>query len=335
MNRIELAENAGIILARPDRLGDVIASSALITPLREKFPTARLYFLAREEFRGLFHQHPQLAGFVGLPKKAEEPEALLPLLTPLKASVLILLNPHGELLTAAQDAGITHRIGWLEHPSARLTHAIPDTRARGLRHEALACADLLLPLGIKSVQNLRTNLSIEPASPTDDPLPGSLVIHPYASKAQKAWPLGNWVAVAKSCINKGVKVVLVGDPNAFPGKEKIDLAFQGLEVTRMDGKLSLAALARLLAGAKFFISADSGPAHLAAAVNCPTLVLFGRTDSELGPERWTPLGSGVQILTPTARRLPLEPTSWFWSRSFRSIKPEAVWGKISAVFPTS
>jgi hypothetical protein len=52
-------------------------------------------------------------------------------------------------------------------------------------------------------------------------------------------------------------------------------------------------LAALLVLARAYVGHDSGPTHLAAAVGCPTLALFGPTD----PAVWAPVGERVQVLT--------------------------------------
>ncbi len=44
------------------------------------------------------------------------------------------------------------------------------------------------------------------------------------------------------------------------------------------GKLSLAELARTQSRALAFLSGDTGPYHLAVAVDCPTVTLFAPTD---------------------------------------------------------
>ncbi|MGH2669848.1 MAG: glycosyltransferase family 9 protein, partial [bacterium] len=56
--------------------------------------------------------------------------------------------------------------------------------------------------------------------------------------------------------------------------------------------LPLRRLAALLEAARVFVGNDSGPSHLAAALGCPTLVLFGPTD----PAVWAPVGDRVTTL---------------------------------------
>ncbi len=46
----------------------------------------------------------------------------------------------------------------------------------------------------------------------------------------------------------------------------------------MSGKLTLMESAALIAGAKLFIGIDSGPSHLAAAMQTPQITLFGPTN---------------------------------------------------------
>jgi len=55
---------------------------------------------------------------------------------------------------------------------------------------------------------------------------------------------------------------------------------------------SLVQIAGLLSLAAVTVGNDSGPTHLAAAVGCPTVAVFGPTD----PVVWAPVGSRVSIL---------------------------------------
>jgi hypothetical protein len=57
---------------------------------------------------------------------------------------------------------------------------------------------------------------------------------------------------------------------------------------------NLEELAAMLCGARAFVGADSGPAHLAAQLGVPTLALFGPTD----PAIWAPIGPRVRVLSP-------------------------------------
>jgi ADP-heptose:LPS heptosyltransferase len=59
------------------------------------------------------------------------------------------------------------------------------------------------------------------------------------------------------------------------------------------GILNLSELAAVLSSADLFVGADSGPAHLAAAVGRPVVVLFSGTNN---PRQWRPCGEQVAIV---------------------------------------
>ncbi|MEO6463382.1 MAG: glycosyltransferase family 9 protein, partial [Candidatus Eisenbacteria bacterium] len=64
------------------------------------------------------------------------------------------------------------------------------------------------------------------------------------------------------------------------------------QVVALAGRTDLVALAGLLAGADAVLANDSGVAHLAAALERPTAIVFGSTDP-----RWTaPRGAAVRVL---------------------------------------
>lgn len=96
------------------------------------------------------------------------------------------------------------------------------------------------------------------------------VIHPFASKATKEWPffaeLGNMLA------DDGLNVTYIGNG-------EMNVPASALDKT---GKVSLSALIEFIAQADIFITTDSGPMHIATALNIPTIAIFGPTTKELG-----------------------------------------------------
>jgi ADP-heptose:LPS heptosyltransferase len=62
---------------------------------------------------------------------------------------------------------------------------------------------------------------------------------------------------------------------------------------------SLRLLAAMLRRASLFVGADTGPMHLAWAVGCPVVALFGPTDPRLN----APLGNGHRVLRASSGRM--------------------------------
>lgn len=96
------------------------------------------------------------------------------------------------------------------------------------------------------------------------------VIHPFASKSTKEWPF--FAELGSILSDDGLNVTFIGNG-------EINVPASADDKT---GKISLAALIEYIAQADVFITTDSGPMHIAAALNIPTIAIFGPTTKELG-----------------------------------------------------
>ena len=129
----------------------------------------------------------------------------------------------------------------------------------------------------------------------------SIVLHPGVSAfgAFKRWPLSHFAELGDRLQRRtGAPVLLT----AGPGERDDALAVRD----RMESGASLAEtptlrhLVDLLAGARLVVAADTGPAHIAAAVGVPTLTLFGPKD----PEILAPRGPRSEWISSRARCSP-------------------------------
>jgi ADP-heptose:LPS heptosyltransferase len=85
--------------------------------------------------------------------------------------------------------------------------------------------------------------------------------------------------------------VLVGGPDEVGDAEKLRGAFP--ELPSLVGKCSLRETLAVLASARLAIGADTGIMHIAAAVGCPTVTVFGPTEFAT---RWGHLYAPHQVL---------------------------------------
>jgi heptosyltransferase-2/heptosyltransferase-3 len=104
-------------------------------------------------------------------------------------------------------------------------------------------------------------------------------------------------AVEVSAAFKGLapeaQVILCGSPLEHPVLEEIRQAGgQDPRMHNMARELPVPRLLALTEQAHSMVSVDTGPAHAAAALGCPLVVLFGAAS----PKKWRPLGPG-KILT--------------------------------------
>ena len=279
-----LLEEGPIVISRPDRIGDVVISTSCLGPIQEKFPERRIYFLAAELMRPLLENHPLLAGFISLSSDLTRE------LKKTEAAAIVHLHPHVECYRAAYEAGIPIRIGY--GPSCReLTHAITDRRAEGLQHEAEYCFDLLQVLGIEKPARLRPTIHLADADKDSlqRKLPWNLettrfaLLNTSAHSAKREWPNQHLLDLADEVERQfTLPVVFVG--------ANVREDFDGAHVN-FSGRTTLGEISWLVRYAKVLVTTDTGTCHLAAALNCPSVVIFGRTDPEYGPVRWRPFPS--------------------------------------------
>nr|WP_230375019.1 lipopolysaccharide heptosyltransferase I [Pseudomonas parafulva] len=97
--------------------------------------------------------------------------------------------------------------------------------------------------------------------------------------ATKHWPEAYWRELAERMGRRRLEVRLPwGNPAEKARAERIA---QGLNNCQVLPKLNLAGVARVLAAAKACVAVDTGLGHLAAALDVPTLSLFGPTNPGL------------------------------------------------------
>jgi heptosyltransferase-3 len=88
--------------------------------------------------------------------------------------------------------------------------------------------------------------------------------------------LDRWKQVIAALLKKFPQVVISCGPNPHEIAEAAILCegFEG-RVLSTEGKLSWSQLATLIGSASLFVGVDTAAMHLAAAVQCPSVVLFG------------------------------------------------------------
>jgi len=127
--------------------------------------------------------------------------------------------------------------------------------------------------------------------PTGSPY---VVAHPGAAVPARRYPADRWVQVVAELARQGWTVVMTGSPTERAMiAEIVAAADVGDAIVDLSGQLSLAALADVLAGAAVVIVANTGPAHLAAAVGTAVVSLFSPVVSAI---HWAPYGVPVQLL---------------------------------------
>jgi ADP-heptose:LPS heptosyltransferase len=137
----------------------------------------------------------------------------------------------------------------------------------------------LEPVKFLTGNSYQPNVNIKIVSDSDKVLIGNgvskdfIAFVPFARGKSKNWSIDNYHKLISLIKNKffDMQIVVLGSKSNFgdiESKEVIDLC----------GKTSIYELAELLSKSKIAVGADTGPMHLAAILNVPTVFIFGYSD---------------------------------------------------------
>jgi ADP-heptose:LPS heptosyltransferase len=266
-------------LLRALGLGDLLAGVPALRGLRRAFPEHEIVLAAPEALREPVSE----TGAIDTLFPAEAPQRGVPSLRhwtgpppdlavdlhgngPESHQALAELNP-GRLLSFARPT--------LPPESAPAWRADEHERTRWCRF-----------LGAYGIPADPADLRLRPPA-RPSPAPGAIVVHPGANAAARCWPVERYAAVVERLRSAGLPVVVSGGPGDKATVEQVR-AFAGLGEDDVAHGLPYARFAALVAQAAVFVSADTGPAHLAVAYGTPSVTLFG----PVAPRLWGPPPGG-------------------------------------------
>lgn len=109
-----------------------------------------------------------------------------------------------------------------------------------------------------------------------------IIISPCSSKAYRNWNVDGYVAIADYIKEKyGCNIILTGGPSKIEKKYACEI-LQSCTSNPINliGKTSVRELLAIIKDAEFMISPDSGPAHMATAMNTPVIGLYATTNPD-------------------------------------------------------
>ncbi len=118
-----------------------------------------------------------------------------------------------------------------------------------------------------------------------------VLLHPSARYVFKAWPLERFAALADWLSLQDVHVAIIGSQREqLIGQQIINLT--KTKPSNLMGQTRVMDLVALMKESLLLIGNDGGPLHMATAVGCPVVGLYGPSD----PAVWGPQGESVRVL---------------------------------------
>ena len=289
--------------------------------LKERYPAAELFFLARAYTQPFVQLSTNLTRVLDWDALADLPtSARTQAMQELNCDTIIHVFPRAPIAAAARSAGIPRRIG----TSRRWFHwlycneLVQVSRRNSNLHEAqlntLIAAKLLGPniATPPSLAVLAAHYALQAPSPAADvahildPRRFNLVVHPLNSGSAVGWPLNRAAELLALLPTEKLNVIISGDAASAAILEPW-ITTLSRPVAKAIGLAPLS-YASLLGAADGMLASSTGPMHLSAALGRRTLGLFPNAATSSNVRRWQPVGLRAEVLTPaepcTTRALP-------------------------------
>jgi heptosyltransferase-1 len=281
-----------VLIIKTSSLGDVIHTLPALTDAAQAIPGIRFDWVVEEGFAEIPSWHPAVDQVIPVAIrrwrknlwqtiKSGEWKAFKQRVRERKYDLVI--DAQGLVKSAwltryvkAPVAGLDRysaREGWASRfYDRRLSVATGQHAVERVRQLFAMALAYDLPEGIGNYGLDLERLQLPPAAPYVVFLHGT-------TWATKHWPEAYWRELAERMGRRKLEVRLPwGNPAEKARAERIA---QGLNNCQVLPKLNLAGVARVLAAAKACVAVDTGLGHLAAALDVPTISLFGPTNPGL------------------------------------------------------
>lgn len=284
-----------ILIIRAGAIGDTLMATPLVRALRRTFPGAYLVFLCSNWAHDVLRHNPHLDQVIPLRYRnlptwlSLEKRRALRRLRGLHFDWTLNLETHPRFLDLARRAGSARTIAYASLPgTAGFERAAFDPQL----HSIESNLRLAGPLGVRP-DGHRMELHYPPA--LDGPVAQRLAaagigakdflvgVHagwggrrlPHNQTRLKSWPADRFAHIIRWLVERaGARVVLTGSSMDRPLNEFI-AGLSSVSCINLAGELSILETAALIHRMNLYLTVDSGPAHMAAALGTPLITLWG------------------------------------------------------------
>ncbi|GEA61393.1 lipopolysaccharide heptosyltransferase II [Vibrio comitans] len=309
------SEPTKILIIGPSWVGDMVMSQSLYITLKAQYPKADIDVLAPAWCKPVLDRMPEVSKAIDMPLGHGQlclrtRYHLAKQLSKEGYSHAYVLPNSAKSALIPLIARIPHRIGWkgemrygllndVRHHRKRFKYmveryiALAHPKKDMLNSESLGGLDRLAypKLEIPEVERTRalSKFKIDLSRPVVGLCPGA------EFGPSKQWPVEYFSEVANEVIKQGYQVWIFGSPNdKKTGDSLANLVHHDNQayITNLAGNSTLVEAIDLISCCETVISNDSGAMHIAAAVGCSVIGLYGSTSPNYTP----PLSKNVAIL---------------------------------------
>jgi lipopolysaccharide heptosyltransferase I len=289
-----------ILIIKPSALGDIVHSLPFLAAVHKRYPEAKIHWVVAKGLHSFLEGHPLIEKLWIMDKEGWKNirrfSHIIPEINTFRKG---LREEHFDISVDLSGLLRSGLITWAAGARCRLGFSDSDEGSPFFYTHKIKGGDQIHAIDryLKLARLLDCDTSqIEypfPPLPTTSELLASLpaefcIITPSAGKEANRWPAERFGQLAA---NLPLPSVVISSPADSHIVEKVVAASNGNAIN-LAGQTGLKELVSLIAKARFFICNDTGPMHIAAALDVPVFALFGPAN----PIRTGPYGKSHTII---------------------------------------
>ncbi|GMQ79391.1 MAG: lipopolysaccharide heptosyltransferase II [Anaerolineae bacterium] len=318
-------EPSKVLILKPCCISQVMMATPLLTALSETYPEARFDWAVDQWSRAAVSGNPRITRLVdtgSVFRRERTIRAVSQLIAELKDrdyDTCFVPSRSSLACYIVWRAGIRQRIG-LSDRGRGFAYTMPVSVPNEVTNQAVINLQLAKAVEIEidagqefypsdQARSAITELMVDEVGwHGEQPL---VIIHPGGGEnpliadSDKRWPLERFALFAnRLSYEGGAKIVLISSEREKKLVSDI-IGLMSARVVNLAGRLDIDQIGALAEVADLYVGNDAGPTHVAAAVGCKTLVIFGPTD----PLLTAPYATKGKV-TVVAPKEGLEPFDW-------------------------
>ena len=289
---IEWSSVRRVLVVRLRSIGDTVLATPSLIALRRFLPDAKIDMLLEDWVAPVLDGFEAVDRVVPIGKGTLERIKTARALRKTRYDAVFDLHGGTTASLIVRATGARHRVGYSHYRYSsfytQLLSSSADFWKQAVTHSAEQQLALVGFAGVPVEDRPRTSLAVTDAAlaSIENRLnienSSFALLHPSAAFATKQWPAENFARVSEYLAARGIKRVAIAAKHERAVLDRLAAASRVPVLTFDD--LTLPEITALASKAKLFIGNDSGIAHIAAAVNTPSVVIFGSSNRD----HWRP-----------------------------------------------
>ncbi len=302
-----------VLVVRLRSIGDTVLATPSLIALRRFLPEARIDILLEDWVAPVLEGFDAVDNILTVSRKSQK--SRFETAWQIRRNKYdVAFNLHGGTTATffVRASGAKHRVGYSEYQYNFLYNHLLSSSADFWRQKHTHSAEQQLALlgfvGVPVDDKPKSRLAVIPNFRFQIPNSKFALIHPTAAFDTKQWATENFARIAEFLYEKGLATIAVATPKEREVLENLK-NFSKVPIVTFDD-LILPEITFLASRAKIFIGNDSGIAHIAAAVQTPSVVIFGSSNIN----HWKPWTDGKSEIV--YRQMPCQPCAGYFCKEF-------------------